>query len=66
MKKIVIIEKDCGNWKFGSNINEGAVLNLKKNSHTLKSQEALKALKAPKALKGTKKLRQRHKTQIRE
>ena len=61
MKKIVIIEKDCDNWKFGSNINEGAVFKLKKKiSHTLKVQEALKALK------GTKKLRQKHKTQISE
>ena len=67
MKKIVIIEKDCDNWKIGSNINEGAVFKLKKKiSHTLKVQEALKALKAPKALKGTKKLRQKHKTQISE
>ena len=76
-KRIVIIEKDCDNWKkdcdnwkFSSNINEviKAVLNFliffyEKISH---AQKALKALKAPKALKGTKTFEQKHKTQISE
>ena len=62
----MIIEKDCDNRKFSSNINEviRAVLNFfllllfffyKKVLH------ALKALKPLKALKGTKTLRQKHK-----
>ena len=56
-----MIEKDCDNWKFSSNIDEviKAVLNsiffYEKISHTLK---ALKALKTKKALNGTKALRQ--------
>ena len=66
-----MVEKDCDNQKFSSNINEviRAVLNLllffyEKISHAQAAQKALKTPKAPKALKDTKTLRQKQKTQI--
>ena len=65
----MIIEKDCDNSKFSSNINEviKAVLNslfffLRKDFPRTKSTKSTKSI--PKALKGTKTLRQKHKTQI--
>ena len=64
----MIIEKDCDNWKFSSNINKviRAVLNFfffftKRFCTHQKHKKHQKALKAPNALKGTKTLRQKHK-----
>ena len=65
MKKIGIIEKDCDNWKFSSNINKviRAVLDF---LFLFFYKKILHAPKASKALKATKTLRQKHKTQINE
>ena len=69
-----MIEKDCDNLKFSSNIKKiiKAVLNFffyEKISHTLKALKVLKtlkAIKAPKVLKGTRHSGKSTKTQISE
>ena len=50
----MIIEKDCENWKFSSNINE--VIKAVLNSLFIFYEKILHALKVLKALNGTKTL----------
>ena len=57
MKRIVMIEKDCDNWKFSSNINEvnkAVLYSIFFHKNILQALKALKASKAPKSTKSTK------------
>ena len=64
LKKIVIIEKDCNDWKFSSNINQviRPVLNffflLQKD---FPSTESSKSIKSTKRHKDTQAKAQKHK-----